>query len=45
MFFIQVENNEHRDEISYSKPPQTEFQKLIRLGKDGMLLCLLPKIF
>lgn len=32
-----VENNEHRDEISYSKPPQTEFQKLIRLGKDELL--------
>ncbi|KAK7829396.1 dna (cytosine-5)-methyltransferase 3, partial [Quercus suber] len=32
-----VENNECRDEMPYSEPPQTEFQKLIRLGRDELL--------
>nr|KYP61375.1 DNA (cytosine-5)-methyltransferase CMT3 [Cajanus cajan] len=32
-----VENNERRDEIKYGKPPQTDFQRFIRLSKDEML--------
>ncbi|XP_054820635.1 DNA (cytosine-5)-methyltransferase CMT3 isoform X1 [Prosopis cineraria] len=32
-----VENNESRDEIPYSKPPQTEFQRFIRLSRSEML--------
>ncbi|OMO86031.1 C-5 cytosine methyltransferase [Corchorus capsularis] len=30
-----VENNEHRDEMDYVKHPQTEFQRFIRLTKQG----------
>ncbi|XP_022157356.1 DNA (cytosine-5)-methyltransferase CMT3 [Momordica charantia] len=29
-----IENNEHRDEMSYDKPPQTEFQRLIRSPRE-----------
>ena len=32
-----VENDEHWDEIPYNKTPQTEFQMLIRYGKDKLL--------
>ncbi|KAL6221550.1 hypothetical protein ACLB2K_004946 [Fragaria x ananassa] len=33
----EVENAEIRDEMPYGKQPQTEFQKFIRLSKDGLL--------
>lgn len=36
--FIQVENDEDQDEISYGKPPLTEFQRFIRLGRDGKII-------
>ncbi|KAL8536466.1 hypothetical protein ACS0TY_011903 [Phlomoides rotata] len=32
-----VENKEIREEMSYEKPPETEFQKFIRLSKDEMM--------
>ncbi|KAK4280946.1 hypothetical protein QN277_012498 [Acacia crassicarpa] len=32
-----VENDESRDEIPYSKPPQTEFQRFITLSRSEML--------
>ncbi|CAH9119436.1 unnamed protein product [Cuscuta epithymum] len=31
-----VENNEQRDDMEYANEPVTEFQQLIRLGRDGM---------
>lgn len=41
---IQVPNDESRDEIKYDRPPETEFQRFIRLTKEGNLsiglLCL-----
>ncbi|KAM5548199.1 DNA (cytosine-5)-methyltransferase CMT3-like [Rosa sericea] len=33
----EVGNNENRDVMPYGKQPQTEFQKFIRLSKDGFL--------
>lgn len=30
-----MENDEHRDEMPYGTEPKTEFQKFIRLGKEG----------
>ncbi|WJX25975.1 DNA (cytosine-5-)-methyltransferase [Trifolium repens] len=32
-----IENSETRDEIEYGDPPQTEFQRFIRLSKNEML--------
>lgn len=32
-----VENDENREEMAYEKPPETEFQKFIRLSKDEMM--------
>jgi hypothetical protein len=41
-YFIQVGNYEQHDEMPYDKAPMTEFQRFIRLGKDGKFLyCLL----
>lgn len=34
-FHFQVENDETRDEMPYVDAPETEFQKFIRLRKDG----------
>lgn len=33
----EVQNDEHRDEIKYGKPAQTEFQQCIRLSKSEMM--------
>ena len=35
---IQIENDESRDEMSYDKPAQTEFQEFIRLSRSGNTL-------
>lgn len=34
---MQVENSEGRDEMSYVSGPQTEFQRFIRLPKEGAI--------
>ncbi|XP_050375601.1 DNA (cytosine-5)-methyltransferase CMT3 [Argentina anserina] len=33
----EVENDQPLDEMPYGKPPQTDFQRFIRLSKDGLL--------
>jgi len=38
---IQVGNYDGRDEMSYGCSPKTEFQRFIRLSKDGNLLLLI----
>ena len=35
---IQVGNYDGQDEMSYKRSPKTEFQRFIRLSKDGNLL-------
>ena len=32
---LQVTNNETREQMAYQMPPETEFQKYMRLTKDG----------
>ena len=33
--YMQVENDERRDEMPYHEPPKTEFQHLIRSPREG----------
>lgn len=36
--YLQVENNEERNEMPYGSEPETEFQHFIRLRRDGELM-------
>ena len=38
-------NDERRDEMPYKKAPQTEFQRFIRLRKDGEFFYFLEKLY
>lgn len=33
--YMQIANDERRDEMPYEKPPKTEFQHLIRSPREG----------
>lgn len=37
MFIVQVTNYDEQDEMPYSSAPCTNYQKFIRLGKQGAL--------
>lgn len=43
LYYMQVGNNERRDEMPYDEPPKTDFQHLIRSPREGQLLCFFPK--
>lgn len=36
--YLQVENNEERNEMPYGSEPETEFQRFIRQRRDGELM-------